>query len=331
MDGISDQSLPVWDGDFSGSYFADLFHTAWVGSPPSHITLARYVVQWNVMAEGEEGKLEYLRRFEAWLRDVAGVGLIPDVALTSYTGKYPSSQTEYQVQLEKLLDRAQSMGHPIRYLEAWNEPNNQGNEPALDAAHFMNSASAACGERYGCTTIAGDFEDNPNLPTYEEEYVRNLNQLPKIWGVHPYYSVEEMSEAPFLGFREHLPNGGAGEQIWFTEISARKCSDFGGHLLENGDQGQAQRAAWLVNTLIPEAEPEHVFYYEFLLGERRQPSCVSEPMDGALYLPSVDGSAVDLARPAASYIWDGGVSALWGYPGGAFAANAEQAALTGGM
>ena len=47
-------------------------------------------------------------------------------------------------------------------------------------------------------------------------------------------------------------------------------------------------------------------------------------------MPSIDGNAPDRPRLAASYIW-GGVGGLWGYPDGAFAANAEQAALTGGV
>lgn len=330
VDGISDQSLPTWDGGFSSSYFANFLKDRWVGSPPSHITLARYVVQWNAIAESEQGESEYLRRFESWLRDVADIGLIPDLALTSYTGVYPSSPGEYQAQLEELLDRAQAIGHPIRYLEAWNEPNNQGNVSALSAADFTNSASATCGDdSYSCVVIAGNFEDSPDVASYEVQYIENLDPVPGIWGVHPYYSVQEMSEAPFQDVREHLPNKGVGEQIWFTEIAARKCSDFDGRLVENGEVGQAQRANWLVNTLMENVKPEHVFYYELLLGEDRQPSCQSEGSDSALYTPSGDPAEPDRPRPAASYIWGEGSAPLGA--GGAFMANTAQATLTGGV
>ncbi len=329
VDGISDQSLPVWDGGFEQSYFASLFNDTWVHGPGAHVAFARYVVQWNAIAESEEGKSEYLGRFESWLRDVAEIGLIPDVALTSYTGVYPSSPGEYQAQLEELLDQAQAIGHPIHYLEAWNEPNGQGSESAANAAHFTNSASATCEDRYGCTVIAGDFEDSPTVAAYEDEYIDDLDFVLTNWGVHPYYSVEEESEAPFQNVREHLPNKGVGEQIWFTEIAARKCSDFDGRLVDNGEVGQAQRANWLVNTLMENVKPEHVFYYELLLGERRQPSCQSEGSDSALYTPSGDPAEPDRPRPAASYIW-GGATAPLGY-GGAFMANSAQATLTGGV
>jgi hypothetical protein len=327
VDGISDQSLPAWDGGFHGSYFAALFHDEWVGAPAAHIVFARYVVQWNVMSGGYP---RYRSEFESWLTDVASLGLYPVMALTSYDGVLPGSAREYQTGLVQILDRARALGHPIGYLEAWNEPNGQGSESAANAARFTNSANAACGEGRGCAVIAGDFEDSPDVAGYEREYVKDLDWVPAIWGVHPYYSVEEMSEAPFRDFREHLPNGGAGERIWFTEIAARKCSDFDGRVVENGELGQARRADWLVNTLIRNAKPEHVFYYEFLLKDGRQPECRSEGSDSALYLPGGDPGEPDRARLAAGYIWDG-ESVPWGYLDGAFTANAARATLTGGV
>jgi hypothetical protein len=321
VDGISDQSLPAWDGGFAGSYFAGLFGDAWVGSPASHITLARYVVQWNVMSGGYP---VYRSEFESWLSDVSELGLIPDVALSSYDGVYPSSSAEYQRMLEQVLERAREAGHPIAYLEAWNEPNSQGNESAVKAAGFTNDADAICEGGYRCTVVAGNFEDSPNSPRYEDEYVKDLNFVPAIWGVHPYYSVEDRSEEPFRRFishlPKHLPDNGARQRIWFTEIAARKCLDSGGRVVENGEVGQSERARWLVNTLMRNAKPEHVFYYEFLLKDRRQPSCQSEGSDGALFVPSGDPNAEDRPRLAASYIW-----------GGAYAADGAQAVLTGGV
>jgi hypothetical protein len=331
VDGISDQSLPAWDGGFEESYFAGLFDDTWVHGPGAHVDFARYVVQWNVIS-GDYPR--YLREFEAWLGDVASIGLKPEIALTSYDGSLPGTPREYETELVKILARARALGEPIGWLEAWNEPNGQGEESAQDAAAFTNAASSVCEGEYECTVIAGDFEDSPGVAAYEDEYVSALHPVPTNWGVHPYYSVEEESEAPFETVREHLPNGGAGERIWFTEVAARKCTDFDGDLVENGEAGQARQANWLVNTLIGNARPAHVFYYELLLREGREPECETEGSDSALYVPSGDPAEPDRPRAAAGYIWGaGGGSAPGGAaePGEAFLANLPAATLTGGV
>jgi hypothetical protein len=330
VDGISDQSLPAWDGNFDESYFAGLFDDTWVHGPHAHITFARYVVQWNVMS-GDYRR--YLSEFEAWLDDVSSINLNPEIGLTSFDGSLPASPREYEVELVEILTRARALGHPIEWLEAWNEPNGQGDEPAADAAAFTNVASATCAGEFSCTVIAGDFEDSPGVAAYEQEYVKDLDPVPTNWGVHPYYSVEQESEAPLKTVREHLPNGGAGARIWFTEVAARKCSDFDGDLVENGEAGQAQHADWLVNTLIRNTRPVHVFYYEILLREGRKPSCETEGSDSALYVPSGDPAEPDRPRMAAAYIWGdtaGSAPGEPGAPGEAFLANIAEATLTGG-
>jgi hypothetical protein len=324
VDGISDQSLPYWDGGFSGSYFAELFRGVWAA--PSHIALARYVVQWNAMSGGYA---RYRAEFESWLEDIGSLDLIPDVALTSYDGIYPSTSAEYLTRLDQLLDQAETSGHPVRYLEPWNEPNNQGAEPAVAAAHFTNTAYAACAAVYGCTVIAGNLEDSPNVASYEDEYRRGLNPVPAIWGVHPYYSVQARSEAPIRRFIEHLPNGGGGDHIWFTEVAVHDCTDFNDHFLENGEIGQAERARWLVKTLMHNRKPEHVFYYELLLKNRKQPSCRTEGADDALYLPSGDPAAPDRPRLAAGFIWGARDSAR-GHAGPVVGVATPEATMAGG-
>jgi hypothetical protein len=331
VDGISDQSLPAWDGGFEESYFAGLFDDTWVHGPGAHVDFARYVVQWNVIS-GDYPR--YLREFEAWLGDVASIGLKPEIALTSYDGSLPGTPREYETELVKILARARALGEPIGWLEAWNEPNGQGEESARAAAAFTNAASSVCEGEYECTVIAGDFEDSPGVAAYEDEYVSDLDPVPTNWGVHPYYSVGEESEAPFETVREHLPNAGAGERIWFTEVAARKCTDFDGDLVENGEAGQARQADWLVNTLIRNARPAHVFYYELLLRDGREPECETEGSDSALYVPSGDPAEPDRPRAAAGYIWGAGAPSApggAGEPGDAFLANAAAATLTGGV
>jgi hypothetical protein len=294
IDGISDQSLPAWDGSFTGSSFASFFRATWVGQ----ISLARYALQWNAMAEvshGPEPHGDYRERFEAWLGDVRNLGLVPVVALTSYNNQYPSSSIEYQQPLEALLDDASGSGDPISYIEAWNEPNNQGDETAGKAGEIADWANATC-ERAGCRVIAGDFEDNAMLVTYEQKYLAALTFVPEVWGVHPYQSVKAHNDASVLRFVQGLPEQGAGAQIWFTEVAAYYCA----HGQVRGEAQQASDATYLVKELIPAIAPTHVFYYGFMAGDGHEVPCAAgSGYDTELYRASHQArSAADVILSA---------------------------------
>jgi hypothetical protein len=278
VDGISDQSLPAWDGSFSDSSFASFFRARWLGQ----ISLARYVLQWNAMGEASDGPSshgDYRERFEAWLHDVRSLDLAPVVALTSYTRAYPGSADEYEQGLEAVLDEAAQAGEAIGDVEAWNEPNNQGSETALKAGEIANWANSVC-ERRGCEVIAGDFEDSPSAVAYERAYVSALGFTPGIWGIHPYYSVKAHSDATVLEIEDALPDRGEGAQIWFTEIGAYYCA----HGQLRGEAQQAGDASYLLDELIPAIAPTHVFYYGLMAGDRAQLSCAGPgDFDSELY------------------------------------------------
>ncbi len=292
VDGISDQSLPAWDGSFSRSSFASFFGATWVGQ----ISFARYALQWNAMAEASTGPNpsgDYRERFEAWLDDVRSLGLVPVVALTSYTHAYPLGGAEYQQELEALLVDAVHGGEPISYIEAWNEPNNQGNETAGKAGEMADWADTIC-EHRACQVIAGDFEDNASIVSYEQAYIAALTFTPEIWGIHPYQSVKAHADARVLSFIQALPDQSAGAQIWFTEVGAYYCA----HGQVRGEAEQASDASYLINGLIPAVAPTHVFYYGFMAGNNAEVPCAgSSDYDTELYRASHQ------ARSAANVIF----------------------------
>lgn len=320
IDGISDQSLPHWDGSFPDGYFAGYFRDVWAGSLSSRIALARYVVQWNVMSGDHP---QYRAELDAWYADVLSIGLTPEISLASYDGVMPVSSAEYQVRLEELLDRFPG----IRYVEAWDEPNDTADLSAVTAAGYTNSAYALCRTR-GCTTIAGNFLDSqPDMVAYEREYERALQPASlSNWGIHPYAAVKTRSASTVLAFRSNLPRGGTGMRIWFTEVGAYRCEGIGRHEL-SGEREQALDASWLVNRLMPVIEPAHVFYYEFLFEDRRAPPCGGSDSDTALYVPSNDPNAADVPRAAAGYIYDGR-GAPFAYTGAATVTGPERAMLS---
>ncbi len=322
VDGISDQSLAAWDGGFSSSAFAAYLSSRWIAA--GHIRYARYVVQWNIMSESSDGPSatgDYRERFEAWYRDAARLGLTLDLSLAAYTGGLPALG-EYETQLGELLRRFTS----IRYLEAWDEPNDVPGMTPSRADLYTNVASSLCDGRAYCTVIAGNLLDSPDMLSYEASYEKGLDPAPAIWGVHPYHAVERRSERVIAQFVELLPDHGAGEQVWFTEVGAYDCW----RGVRYGEAAQAAGAAWLTRTLMPGIGPAHVFYYEFLYQEGRQPPCDPTSADSALYVPGAGPGAPDLPRAAASYIF-ASADLPAAFTGAAVALGAGGATLTGAV
>jgi hypothetical protein len=296
VDGISDQSLPYWDRSFAGAYSTGFFHDAWVAGLSSHISFARYVVQWNVMFGAHPN---YLAQLEAWYRDVLDLGLTPEISLAAYDGVLPGSYPEYRAALQALLDRFPATA----YVEAWDEPNGTPGLSPGTAARYTLIAQSLCRAR-GCTVIAGNLLDSASMAAYEREYASALYPVSFTnWGVHPYLAVKTRSASTVLAFNANLPDAGAGERIWFTEVGAYRCEG-GARPALLGERAQALDASWLVNRLMPEIQPAHVFYYEFLFKGRRPPPCDRSDSDTALYAPSGDRSTLDVPRAAASYIYD---------------------------
>jgi hypothetical protein len=304
VDGISDQSLPFWDPSFAGSYSAGFFHDAWVSGLASHISLARYVVQWNVMSGAHP---DYLSALESWYRDILAMGLVPDLSLASYDGLLPGSSTAYRAALRGLLDRFPATA----YVEAWDEPNATPGLSTDTAAGYTLAARSLC-QVHGCTVIAGNLLDSAFMTAYEREYERALRLASLAdWGIHPYLAVKTRDAQTVMEFKSALPHAGAGERVWFTEVGAYRCE--GGARPElRGERAQALDASWLVNRLMPTIQPAHVFYYEFLFREHRPPPCDRSDSDTALYAPAGGRGSGDAPRLAAAYIY--------GDRGGLFAA-----------
>ena len=328
MDGISDQGIASWDGNFAESYFVSYFNRQWIHE--GHIKNARYVVQWNVMTESSKGPNphgDYREQFEAWYQDASSLGLTIDVGLTSYAGAPPETSSQYSEALSALL--AAFPG--IRNVEAWNEPNNSPYLTPVAAAHFANAAYSLCEAKKTCTVVVGDFLDSPNEVSYEKEYEKYLSPSnPPNWGLHPYYAVKEQNEAPVYEFQKHLPSEGAGDEIWYTEIGAYNCVDYGGKLEQIGEERQEDDAYWLTHLLMVNEKALHVFYYEFLNGNHEPPPCTPTQADTALYVPSSDPNAPDRPRGAASYI-DNNTGVPWAYTGAATSVGASKATLTGSV
>jgi hypothetical protein len=332
IDGISEQDLARWGGSltlssFADSSFAKLFRTVWItGSAGPHIRLARIVVPWDVIGDAD-GEGLHFELFAAWLRDVKWLGLTPDVAIAQaespFAGKaaelprVPASAALYGEYVAALLSYAASAGEPIRYLEAWNEPNNSGkgrvnmwHPSAAAAAGFMNVATSLCA-RYACTPIAGDFLDSQYQRAghqevregvtgmgvrYEQEYVARLRRpLPANWGFHPYAAVKYATTETISSFERALPLKSL--ELWFTEVGAYHCE--AGTI--STPAAQQQGARYLDALINFDFNVAHVFYYELKAPSEAQESACNGPRGADTSLYSFAGAA----RPAAQTLFGG--------------------------
>jgi hypothetical protein len=274
VDGISDQGLPPITGPTAGGPLPALLADPLQGAP-GPITLARYVVQWDALAQ-PPGGAEYGPRLQAWLSDAAAAGLVRVLSLTSYGGPLPGIDA-YAAALNATLLRARAIGAPVAWVEPWNEPNNQGRAPAALAAAYANAAQRVCA-RLQCAVVAGDLEDAPGSLSYERAYERGLGFAPVAWGVHPYRSVAAHDDAPVLALRAALPPGAP---LWLTEVAAAYCRR--GAVL--GEAAQAGEAAYL-RTMIRSLGPAHTFYYGVQYAQPLQGACgASGGEDTQLFAP----------------------------------------------
>jgi hypothetical protein len=331
LDGVSDQNLARWagtglDGARVVSSFPALLDGTWFQGGPAHLGLARYVLPWDVMADTSDQRLGY-RGFLSWYQRVLELGLVPDLALSagepgSYggvaLGALPGSSGQYEHYVAALL---RSFG-AVRYLEAWNEPNAQRLSPATAASYWSAAARACRRAPAACTTIAGDLLDSdPEMIAYERAYESALpaDDEPTQWAIHPYFAVNHYADArlPYppasattvAGFEHALPQPSS-DSVWFTEIGAYYCEvpspGSGEPGVQFGEQIQRRAASYLVDTLIPDTRPSHVFYYQLAYGFGLQTPC-AEPdqlgrsyTDSALYAPSASPGPSAPPGPSAS-------------------------------
>ena len=328
VDGVSDQNLGLWQGDYldgAGAFslpFTSFFQDSWVGASGSqHLQYARFVTAPDAVAQG--GACE--QNLDNWFSYVTQtLHLVPviavwDVAEGGCVDNGAPSSSAYATDISALLVHLDSLyaGTTVPYIEAWNEPNSSG-VPAASAAGYWTAANSACATD-GCTAIAGDFVDNDpdqgsqsfapgcaanltynNLASYERNYVTALGTArPAIWGFHPYFAVNCEQSTSVTTFENNLPTPAG--QVWFTEVGAWECVK--AQSPPRGIARQQADAEYLVNTLMSPsspAAPAHVFWYG-MAADGYTLDC-SKYADSELYeADSSPGSL--LARPAAATIY----------------------------
>jgi hypothetical protein len=285
VNGISDNTLPYWDGTnvLSQSYFyANIFQPFWIGQRPHKITLSRYVVPWDIILHQNPADQSYMQwtQFVQWYNDVKIMGLVPQISFT-YTANclytvstclespVPQNLAIYEQETQALL-----AAFPASFVEPWNEPNLGQVIAPLFAAQLSDSIYNYCeapGGPVRCYEIAGNLADSPsNFDSYYQTL--KTHQIdPKFWAIHPYSGVNNYNEDPnsfanFQYFLSNLPSPST-DYLAISEVGARVCNDGIPESPADTDQ-----AALFIGYLLTEFAPFEVNYFGYLDKGRYPPA-----------------------------------------------------------
>ncbi|WP_372789164.1 hypothetical protein [Paraconexibacter sp.] len=190
--GIADQKADM----FTDPRFLDL-----------GIRTARVYVPYDVTTNPRQ-----LVNLDRWMGAAKAAGVAPLVTMERSSdrrkrGRAPSVTT-YRRQVRKLRRR-----YPFaRAYSVWNEANHGGQplsrRPDLAARYYRVLVQ----ECKGCTILAADLLDQPNMTSWATRFVKALGRQPKYWGLHNYLDANRLSTK---GTRKLLR--AVEGQVWLTE------------------------------------------------------------------------------------------------------------------
>ena len=169
---------------------------------------ARLIVPWNAVLTQPE-------RLAGWLGAAQGAGLEPLVSFEHGADDrcpdapcHAPNVAEYTAAF--LAFRA---AYPwVTTISPWNEANHQsqptGTNPRL-AAEYYNAVLANCA---GCTIVAADVLDSPNMEGYLKAFRAAAKGNPKVWGLHNYSDSNRFRTTGTDTMLEAVPG-----EVWLTE------------------------------------------------------------------------------------------------------------------
>ena len=236
---------------------------SWLGQ----IALARYVVQWNAMAEASTARTR-----------TATTANVRSLAARRSKSRLGSGARAHQLQRRSIqLRRANIEREPRTVLADW--PIRAERADRLRRA-VERAEQPGPGARRKPAEIADWAEPDlctAQLPadrgrlrrrlvatSYAQAYISALSFSPAIWGIHPYHAVKAHNDASVLELEQALPSRRRGR----SHLVHRDR----GLLLRCAATCAAKRSRqatrpYLVNDLIPAIVPTHVFYYGFMAGD----------------------------------------------------------------
>lgn len=158
----------------------------------------------------------------------------------------------------------------------WNEANHCGqptcNRPALVAAYYQ----ALRRECRGCTVLAAEVLDMPNMASWARRFTKAAGHEPAVWGLHNYVDTNRFRTT---SSREMLR--AVKGKVWLTEVGGLVRRTSTSRVPLNESPTHAVRALkWLFGEILPMSDRfERVYIYHWQAGGPE------ENWDSALFTP----------------------------------------------
>ena len=159
----------------------------------------------------------------------------------------------------------------------WNEANHCG-EPtchkARRVARFYNNIRHNC---YGCTVVAADVLDEPNMTGWIREFRRTARDDKVIWGLHNYIDANRFRTSGTKALLKAAPRG----QVWFTETGGLVVRRNKSRIAFPGNKKHAAKATKQVFKLAAlSPRIRRIYFYHWMPSRARLPSWDSALVDG---------------------------------------------------
>jgi hypothetical protein len=171
----------------------------------TRIARVRVLVSWDALRRDWERD-----EVDAWMAAALEARAVPLVTFGRSRvrpGDLPKPE-RYAAELRRFRER-----YPwVREFSSWNEANACGERTCRRAklvAAYYRQLRIACP---GCTLLAADLVDQPNLSSWAREFRRNATVQPTRWGLHNYLDVNRHSTR-----YTRLALAATRGQLWLTE------------------------------------------------------------------------------------------------------------------
>ncbi len=241
------------------------------------IRYARLSVAWDAMSYDWQ-----VAEIDAWMAGARRAGVDPLVTFGHSRTVRRALPTPSRFTFEIRRFRAR---YPwVRTYATWNEANHCGeptcNRPALVAAYYK----ALRRECPGCTVLAAELLDMPNMVSWARRFRTAAKREPEVWGLHNYIDTNR-----FRTTSTRALLGAVRGDVWLTEVGGIVRRRTRVRVPLNESPAHAVRALhWLFDDILPiSSRLSRVYIYHW------QASGPQDTWDSALFTPG--------GRPRASF------------------------------